>query len=122
VRRLKELDLENGRLGRAVSDLTLDKQILAEVLRGKLTSPSRRRQKVEQVCAELGMSERRACQVIGQPRSTQRRILRVADDEERLTAAITELATMYGRYGYRRITALLRQAGWVVNKKRVERI
>jgi len=46
----------------------------------------------------------------------------VADDEERLTAAIIELATMYGRYGYRRITALLRQAGWVVNKKRVERI
>jgi transposase InsO family protein len=46
----------------------------------------------------------------------------VADDDERLTAAIIELATMYGRYGYRRITALLRQAGWVVNKKRVERI
>jgi transposase InsO family protein len=46
----------------------------------------------------------------------------VADDEERLTAAIIELATMYGRYGDLRITALLRQAGWVVNKKRVERI
>jgi transposase InsO family protein len=46
----------------------------------------------------------------------------VADDEERLTAAIIELATLYGRYGYRRITALLRQAGWLVNKKRVERI
>ncbi len=45
----------------------------------------------------------------------------MADDDERLTAAIIELATMYGRYGYRRITALLRQAGWVVNKKRVER-
>jgi hypothetical protein len=48
-------------------------------------------------------------------------VLRKPDDEERLTAAIIELATMYGRYGYRRITALLRQAGWVVNKKRVER-
>jgi putative transposase len=68
------------------------------------------------------VSERRACQVIGQPRSTQRRVLRKPDDEERLTAAIIDLATMYGRYGYRRITALLRQAGWVVNKKRVERI
>jgi hypothetical protein len=68
------------------------------------------------------VSERRACQVIGQPRSTQRRVLKVADDEERLTAAIIELATMYGRYGYRRITVLLRAAGWVVNKKRVERI
>ena len=49
-------------------------------------------------------------------------MLRVADDEERLTAAIIELATLYGRYGYRRITALLRQAGWLVNTKRVERI
>jgi transposase InsO family protein len=49
-------------------------------------------------------------------------VLRKPDDEERLTAAIIELATMYGRYGYRRITALLRQAGWLVNKKRVERI
>jgi hypothetical protein len=48
-------------------------------------------------------------------------VLKVADDEERLTAAIIELATQYGRYGYRRITALLRQAGWAVNKKRVER-
>jgi transposase InsO family protein len=39
-----------------------------------------------------------------------------------LSKAITELATQYGRYGYRRITALLRQAGWQVNSKRVERI
>ena len=45
-----------------------------------------------------------------------------AEDEARLTADIVELATTYGRYGYRRITALLRQAGWVVNAKRVERI
>jgi len=39
-----------------------------------------------------------------------------------LTADIIELARQYGRYGYRRITALLRRAGWTVNKKRVERI
>ena len=46
----------------------------------------------------------------------------MADDEERLTADIVALARQYGRYGYRRITALLRQAGWRVNAKRVERI
>lgn len=68
------------------------------------------------------MSERRACRVLGQPRTTQRRPPRAPDDEARLTADIVELATTYGRYGYRRITALLRQAGWAVNKKRVERI
>jgi len=43
-------------------------------------------------------------------------------DEEALTADIIELASQYGRYGYRRITALLREAGWSVNHKRVERI
>ena len=43
-------------------------------------------------------------------------------DEEALTADIIALASQYGRYGYRRITALLRDAGWVVNVKRVERI
>lgn len=58
----------------------------------------------------------------GQPRSTQRRPLWRPDDEAVLTADIVELATRYGRYGYRRITALLRHAGWVVNRKRVERI
>ena len=44
------------------------------------------------------------------------------DDEERLTADIIELARLYGRYGYRKIAALLRDAGWLVNDKRVERI
>ena len=39
-----------------------------------------------------------------------------------LTADIIALATQYGRYGYRRITAMLRRSGWVVNRKRVERI
>ncbi len=52
----------------------------------------------------------------------QRRLPKVSSDEAALTIAITELATKYGRYGYRRITALLRQAGWHVNSKRVERI
>lgn len=60
--------------------------------------------------------------MIGQPRSTQRREAVTSEDEARLVADIVELATTYGRYGYRRITALLRQAGWVVNAKRVERI
>ena len=70
----------------------------------------------------LGVSERRACRIIGQPRSTQRRVRQTADDEAALTAEIVVLATQYKRYGYRRITALLRDAGWVVNRKRVERV
>lgn len=60
--------------------------------------------------------------MIGQPRATQRRRPIIRDDEDALTAAIIRLATTYGRYGYRRITALLRAEGWRVNLKRVYRI
>ena len=77
---------------------------------------------MEHVVAELGVPERRACRVLGQHRSTQRKPPSTLDDEVGLTADIIALATRYGRYGYRRITALLRAAGWVVNRKRVERI
>jgi len=85
-------------------------------------SPDRRRQAVEQVQEVLDVSERRVCRVLGQPRSTQRYKKRVADDEEILTARIIALASEYGRYGYRRITAMLHQEGWCINHKRVERI
>ena len=68
------------------------------------------------------MTERRACHVLGQPRSTQRYSPIIRDDEEPLTAAIVRLAGQYGRYGYRRVTALLRAEGWHVNHKRVARI
>jgi transposase InsO family protein len=77
---------------------------------------------VEHLKAELGLSERRICRVLGQHRSTQRKIPTTPDDEAALTADIIALALQYGRYGYRRITALLRDAGWKVNRKRVERI
>ncbi len=68
------------------------------------------------------MSERFACRVLGQHRSTQRKSAVVVEDEAALTGAIVALALQYGRYGYRRITALLRRDGWMVNVKRVERI
>jgi hypothetical protein len=58
------------------------------------------------------VSERRACRTIGQPRSTQRKARVVRDDEAALSAAIIRLASAYGRYDYRRITALLRIEGW----------
>ena len=70
----------------------------------------------------LGVSERRACETLGQHRSTQRKPKVMRDDEAALTADIIRLASEYGRYGYRRITALLRREGWTVNFKRVERI
>ena len=60
--------------------------------------------------------------MLGHPRSTQRHRPSHGDDEKALTEAIVELASQFGRYGCRRITALLKQRGWHVNHKRVERI
>ncbi len=70
----------------------------------------------------MSVSERRACAALGQHRSTQRKIPNGRDDEEQLSVDIVDLARLYGRYGYRKIAELLRQAGWLVNDKRVERI
>ena len=70
----------------------------------------------------LGVSERHSCRVLGQHRSTQRKLPQGKADEAILTADIIELARAYGRYGYRRIAVLLQNNGWQVNAKRVERI
>lgn len=70
----------------------------------------------------FSISERRVCRALGQPRSTQRYRGRKRRDEELLEEQVVALAGQYGRYGYRRITALLRMTGWHVNHKRVERI
>ena len=68
------------------------------------------------------VSLRRACKVLGVPLSTYCYQPRLSSEEEELTERINKLAVDYGRYGYRRITALLQMEGWKVNHKRVERI
>jgi len=72
--------------------------------------------------SKLCVSEHFACRVLGQHRSTQRKMPKGRPEEAALTAHIVELATRYELYGYRRITALLHAAGWAVNLKRVKRI
>jgi transposase InsO family protein len=71
---------------------------------------------------QSGASERHACHLVHQPRGTQRYQPTQRNDEDALTRAIITLADRYGRYGYRRITIKLREAGWNVGKDRVERI
>ena len=71
---------------------------------------------------QFDVSERRICRVLNQPRSTQRYLPRIRGDEELLIKRMIELATKYGRYGYRRITALLQREGFQINHKRVERL
>ena len=68
------------------------------------------------------VSQRRACQVISQPRATQRYERTLKNDEPVLVKRMIELAKQYGRYGYRRITALLQSEGFRVNHKRIERL
>jgi len=68
------------------------------------------------------LSERHACRLLGQWRGRQRYITTQRDDEDALTRAILQLASQYGRYGYRRITVLLQRAGWDVGRDRVQRI
>ncbi|AXI41390.1 IS3 family transposase [Sulfitobacter sp. SK011] len=122
LKELKRLQKENERLRRAVSDLTLDKLILKEAAFGKLLSPSRRRSCIDHVRDRFKVSERRVCRVLGQHRSTQRQLPRGRADEERLVEDMIELTRQFGRYGYRRVADLLRDAGWQVNDKRVERL
>jgi len=70
----------------------------------------------------LGLSERRACRVAGQNRSTQRHRPRVADDDQALRNRLRKLSTDYPRWGYRRAHGHLLTEGWSLNRKRVQRI
>ena len=68
------------------------------------------------------LSERTACRIVGQPRGTQRYVPTLKPDEDALTRNIVYLASEYGRYGYRRVTAMLNENGIDVGKDRVQRI
>jgi putative transposase len=70
----------------------------------------------------MEISERRACKIIEQPRMTQRYEPNQPDKDRPLISVLKRLALKYPRYGYRFITAKLRQAGWQINHKRVQRL
>jgi len=119
VKRMKELETENARLRKAIADLTLDKLILQEAAR-ETSEPraSARLCRAHPVRADHLRASRlpRARSAPLEPaqsaagprgrRTTHRRPDRAGPS--------------YGRYGYRKITALLRDAGWLVNDKRVD--
>lgn len=77
---------------------------------------------VEHLQKGFDVSERRACRALHQPRSSQRYQAKTRDDEAALVKRMLELVKEHPRYGYRRITAKLRQEGWEVNRKRVYRL
>jgi putative transposase len=86
-----------------------------------MVKPAALRQATGEVMAEMGFSQRRACRVVGLPRSNcQYRSLRAAPTE--LVARLRALATKRPRFGYRRLYVLLRREGQVVNHKRIYRL
>lgn len=87
-----------------------------------MVSPTARRRVVTYLCEERSYSERRACVLVRQPRGTNRYVPREGSEEKRLVKRLHALARRFPRYGYRRLTDMLRQEGWKVNKKRVCRL
>jgi putative transposase len=85
-------------------------------------SPARRRDAVRFLVKRRRVSERRACRVVGQHRSSQRYAKLVPEYELRLVARMNELAAAHPRWGYRRVWSVLRSEGWRVNRKRIERL
>jgi putative transposase len=77
---------------------------------------------VEHLQQRFEVSERRACRVAGQPRSSQRYVSMKVGKDAALAERIVALSTENPRYGYRRVWALLGREGWAVNKKRVQRL
>jgi putative transposase len=125
AKRLKDLEKENARPQTAARRRGVGQGDFEGSRLGKLLSPTKRRRAVEHVRDALGrarVSERRACEVLNQSHSTQRRAKHTPSDEPGLLKRMVELASDYGRYGYRRVTALLRAEGWRMNHKRVARL
>lgn len=85
-------------------------------------SPSRKRAAVTHLQETFETSERRACETLDQSRSSQRYKPRLRDDEPVLVKRMLELVAEHPRFGYRRITRLLRREDWDVNRKRVYRL
>ena len=87
-----------------------------------MVSPLVRRSVVKYLLEQMRCSERRACILTGISRSVVRYITKKPRNEANLVRRIHQLAIRQGRYGYRRVTVLLRREGWRVNQKRVHRI
>lgn len=85
-------------------------------------SPVRKREAVVKLQDQFATSERRACRVLSQPRSSQRRKTKPKGDEAALVKRMLELVRRRPRFGYRRIAALLRREGWRANPKRIYRL
>jgi len=122
LRRLRQLGEKNAQLKPIVADLTLDKQMLQDVLKNKKTlKVQRRRQLVSMLLAEHRVSERRACTIVFLQRTVNRYVGQPRDDRA-ARQRIKEIAETRVRYGFERIYILLRREDRRDNHKRTYRI
>ncbi|WP_109809676.1 IS3 family transposase [Sphingosinithalassobacter portus] len=121
AKRLRALEEENTRLKRLLADTMLDNAGLKDLLFKKMVAPAAKRQAVAHLQATLGMSERRACAVVGADRTSMRYRSCRADDGD-LRSRLRELAQQRRRFGYRRLHILLRRDGIIINRKKTQRL
>ena len=120
VRELKQVQDENARLKKLVAELSLDKAVLQDVL-SKISRPAVMKEVVGYICSHHGLSERRACRITQQHRSTQRKEL-TSDPLRELRQKMHEIVATRVRYGYRRVHIMLRREGFDVGRNRVYRV
>ncbi|WP_370468280.1 IS3 family transposase [Parvularcula maris] len=121
VRELKQVQDENARLKKLVAELSLDKAVLQDVLFKKVPRPTVMKEVVAYICSHHGLSERRACRITQQHRSTQRKPL-TSDPLTELRQKMHEIVATRVRYGYRRVHIMLRREGFDVGRNRVYRV
>nr|WP_155636845.1 IS3 family transposase [Burkholderia gladioli] len=121
VRELKQLQDENARLKKLVAELSLDKAILQDVAFKKVARPALRRDVVAYVVSHYGLTMRRACRLLKQPRSVQY-YRSVKDPRPELRSRMREIAYTRVRYGYRRVHVLLRCEGWQLGRNQAYRL
>src|SRR5262245_11455843 len=123
ARRLRALEDENSRLKRLVADYAVQIHILKEVNAKKnLVSPTSRRRAVKYLVAEGLSTATQACRALDLARSSYYLVSGKSPSSQKLSQKIVQLSEENPRYGYRRITALLRRRGRKVNSKRVKRV
>ncbi|QDI74468.1 IS3 family transposase [Leisingera aquaemixtae] len=118
--RLKALEDENAKLKRLLADTMLDNVVLKDLLGKKLTAPKERREAALTAMRDHGISQRRACRLVGVDPKTVRR--KRPPDHPEIRQEMKEIAGKRRRFGYRRIGVLLERKGMIMNHKKLYRL
>nr|WP_143744123.1 IS3 family transposase [Maribacter ulvicola] len=122
LRRLKNLEEENSQLKKLVADLSLDKQILQDVLKKKFLRPSRKRGMVCNIRMKYNISVQRCCKLVLLHKSVFYYKAKGRRSDKLLRMRMNEIAAVRVRYGFWRIHILLRREGFMDNHKRMYRV